>query len=88
MDQVANVFKHLRTRKATGPDGISALLLKTCAGEFAPSWYPLFQISVDTHTVPHLRITFHIFLVPQKPCKKKKFRGCVRVEVAVLGCPS
>ena len=44
VDQVANVFKDLRTRKATGPDGISALLLKSCVEELAPSWYPLFQI--------------------------------------------
>lgn len=43
---VINVFKKLHIKKASGPDGISTLLLKTFAEELTPAWSPLFQRSV------------------------------------------
>ena len=35
-DTVRRVFKSIQTNKATGPDGMHASLLKTCAEELAP----------------------------------------------------
>jgi len=63
-------FKNLCTKKATGPDGISAFLLKTCADELTPAWSPIFQKSVDSHVIPTLWKKSVITPVPKKPCPK------------------
>ncbi len=49
---VATIFKRLRTKNSSGPDGISALLLKTCADELTPAWSPLFELSLDAVIIP------------------------------------
>lgn len=49
---VTKIFRTMRTNKATGPDNMSAFLLKTFAEELTPAWHKLFQLSVDTSTVP------------------------------------
>ena len=41
VDVVTKVFQHVCSRKATGPDGIPAFLLKTFAEELAPAWCPI-----------------------------------------------
>lgn len=51
--EVKLLFKDLCT-KATGPDGISAFLLKTCTEELIPAWCPIFQKSVHSNTIPVL----------------------------------
>ena len=66
VDVVTNVFPNVCNRKATGPDGISAFLLKTFAEELAPAWCPIFQLSVDSHRVPILWKTSDINPVPKK----------------------
>lgn len=48
---VTRAFKGMRTKKAIGPDGISAFLLKMFAEELILAWHPLFQLSVDIHMV-------------------------------------
>ena len=40
--QVENVFRRLNSHKATGPDNISASILKTYSKELAPVWQPIF----------------------------------------------
>lgn len=52
MSVVAKVFKELHTNKASGPNGISILLLRTFAVEWIPTLSPLFQLSVDMCTIP------------------------------------
>ena len=42
VDVVTKVFQHVCSRKATGPDGIPAFLLKTFAEELAPAWCPIY----------------------------------------------
>lgn len=37
---VATIFRRPDTKKASGPDGISAYLLKTFADELSPAWTP------------------------------------------------
>ncbi len=52
--KVCLIFSRLCTKKSTGPDGISALLLKSCAEELAVAWCPIFQQSVGSHIIPDL----------------------------------
>ena len=49
---VLKLLKNLKTRKASGPDKIPAILLKTCAEELTPILTFLFQQSLDQNTVP------------------------------------
>ena len=71
VDVVTKAFQHVYSRKATGPDGISAFLLKTFAEELAPAWCPIFQLSVDSHRVPIVWKTSYITPVPKKTCTKE-----------------
>lgn len=59
-------FKAIKTSKATGPDNMSAFLLKTFAEELSPAWHKLFQLSIDTQTVPVLWKKSVIIPVPKK----------------------
>ena len=64
------IFKGLQ--KASGPDCISALLLKTFAAELTPAWSPLFQLSFYKHTIPKDWKKAIIIPFPKKPCPKDK----------------
>lgn len=46
--KVCSIFSQL-CKKCTGPDGISASLLKSCAEELTVARCPSFQQSVDSH---------------------------------------
>ena len=61
----------MQTNKATGPDGMCAFLLKTCAEELTPAWHRLFQLSLDTCTVPEIWKKSIIVPVPKKPCPQE-----------------
>ena len=67
VDVVTKVFQYICSRKATGPDGISAFVLKTFAEELAPAWCPIFH----NHSVPILWKTSYITPVPKKTCPKE-----------------
>ena len=71
VDAVTKVFQKVCSRKATGPDGIPAFLLKTFAEELAPAWCPIFQLSVNSHRVPILWKTSYITYVPKIICPKE-----------------
>jgi hypothetical protein len=49
---VRNSFKRQRSRKAAGPDGIAARVLKTCADQLAPVYTKLYNRSLDICIVP------------------------------------
>ena len=68
LDTVCKVFKTIKTNKATGPDGLQAHLLKSCAEELAPAWLRLFQLSLDSHVVPLLWKKSVLVPVPKKTC--------------------
>ena len=68
---VANVFKTLNIKKASGPDCISALLLKSFAEELTPAWSPLFQLSVDSGCIPDIWKKAVIIPVAKKSCPKE-----------------
>ena len=64
--EVTSLFRKICTKKSTGPDGISAYLLRECAEELTPAWCPIFQQSLDSHTVPLLWKKTIITPVPKK----------------------
>ena len=71
VEQVAQVFRHLNARKSTALDNITASVLKTYSEELAPVWQPIFQQSLDTHTVPTAWKTSHVIPLPKKTCPKE-----------------
>jgi len=46
------LMMNLKTKKTTGPDEISAFILKTAATELAPALANLIQLSLDLGEVP------------------------------------
>ena len=46
------LLKELKLQKATGPDCITATILKTCAEQVAPLLQQIFQKSLDTGELP------------------------------------
>lgn len=68
---LVKVFKKSHTKKASGLDSISALLLKTFADELTPVWSHLFQLSVDTGTIPTIWNKKKIIPVPKKHCPQE-----------------
>lgn len=68
---VARLFSYMCPRKASGPDGISGRLLKSSSKELAEAWCPIFQKSLDTHSVPSTWKSSIIIPVPEKAsCKE------------------
>ncbi|KAG5284759.1 hypothetical protein AALO_G00030160 [Alosa alosa] len=49
---VSNAFRKVNCRKATGPDGISNRVLKSCAAQLAPVFTYIFNTSLAQETVP------------------------------------
>lgn len=66
--KVCSFFNQIDIRKSTGPDGISAALLKSCAEELTIAWCPVFQRSVDCHTVPDIWKKSVIVPLPKISC--------------------
>lgn len=85
--EVETVFKNVTVNKATGPDGISAFVLKTFAEELTPAWCSIFQRSVDSNTVPAMWKKAVITPVPKKTCPKENndFRP-VALTPVVMKC--
>jgi hypothetical protein len=51
-EQVRNVFKNQKIKKAAGPDGIPGIVIKKCADQLTPIWTIVFNQSLVQHTVP------------------------------------
>lgn len=66
LETVVKTFKCIYTKKATGPDGLSAFILKSFADELSPAWQKLFQLSVDSYSIPKLWKTSIILPIPKK----------------------
>ena len=56
----------LNTSKSKCPDGIPAIVLKTCAPELAPFLNKLFQLSYTLGTFPTSWKQAHVFPIPKK----------------------
>ncbi len=65
-EEVCCLLSGLCTTKATGPDGISATLLRECATELAPSLTELFAMSLAHGKVPSEWKRANVVPVPKK----------------------
>ena len=64
--KVRQTLLQLDTSKSKGPDGIPAIVLKTCAPELAPILNKLFQLSYTLGTFPTSWKQAHVFSYPKK----------------------
>ena len=64
--KVRQTLLQLDTSKSKGPDGIPAIVLKTCAPELAHILNKLFQLSYNLGTFPTSWKQAHIFPIPKK----------------------
>ncbi|TWW59863.1 hypothetical protein D4764_06G0013930 [Takifugu flavidus] len=69
--QVRKALKKNRARKATGPDGISSTLLKSCADQLCGIFSHTFNLSLKLGRVPQLWKTSCIVPVPKTPHPKE-----------------
>ncbi len=49
---VAKLLRNIKINKASGPDNIPNMVLKECATELSPAVACLFQLSIDSGTLP------------------------------------
>ncbi len=66
-DDVCQVFKKNKRRKAAGLDGVSPACLKTCADQLAPIFTLIFNRSLELCEVPSCFKRSTIIPVPKKP---------------------
>ena len=67
--KVRQTLLQLDTSKSKGPDGIPAIVLKTCAPELAHILNKLFQLSYTIGTFPTSWKQAHVFPIPKKGSK-------------------
>ncbi|KAL0168533.1 hypothetical protein M9458_036755, partial [Cirrhinus mrigala] len=66
-DNVHQVFRKNKRRKAPGPDGVTPVCLKTCADQLAPIFSQIFNRSLELCEVPSCFKLSTIIPVPKKP---------------------
>ncbi|KAL0202084.1 hypothetical protein M9458_000102, partial [Cirrhinus mrigala] len=66
-DEVRQVFRKNKRRKAPGPDGVTPACLKTCADQLAPIFSQIFNRSLELCEVPSCFKRSTIIPVPKKP---------------------
>ncbi len=66
-DDVRQVFKKNKRRKAPGPDGVTPACLKICADQLAPIFTQIFNRSLELCEVPSCFKRSTIISVPKKP---------------------
>ncbi|KAL0157601.1 hypothetical protein M9458_045677 [Cirrhinus mrigala] len=66
-DEVRQVFRKNKRRKAPGPDGVTPACLKTCADQLAPILSQIFNRSLELCEVPSCFKRSTIIPVPKKP---------------------
>ena len=58
-------FANVKTGKATGPDGLTNILIKTCSSQLASVFTPIFQRTLDEGLIPEIWKTSIITPVPK-----------------------
>ncbi|KAL0169001.1 hypothetical protein M9458_037223, partial [Cirrhinus mrigala] len=66
-EDVRQVFRKNKRRKAPGPDGVTPACLKTCADQLAPIFSQIFNRSLELCEVPSCFKCSTIIPVPKKP---------------------
>ncbi|XP_063829236.1 uncharacterized protein LOC135078639 [Ostrinia nubilalis] len=64
--EVLNVLRSLDVNKASGPDGIPAIVLRNCAPELSPILTRLYRLSLETGLVPKSWKLANVQPVPKK----------------------
>lgn len=64
--EVFELFRNLEARKSCGPDKVSPKLLRSCAHILAPVYTVLFNMSLNTGSVPPAWKTGEIIPIPKK----------------------
>ena len=70
LNQVRKELRRIKVRKATGPDGISSRLLKSCADQLCGIAEHIFNLSLRLGKVPELWKTSCLVPVPKTPRPK------------------
>ena len=72
-----NILKGTSSRKVTGPDVISNKMFNMCRDQLAGVFARLFQLSLNTHSIPMLWKTSCVTPVPKisKPVVNNDYRG-------------
>ena len=85
VDQVRNMFKSLVKRKATGPDNVSAFILRSCADELCSIYHHIYEQSVKEHRIPVLWKTSAVVPVPKKakPSEINDYRPVALTPIAM-----
>ncbi|KAK6178302.1 hypothetical protein SNE40_013103 [Patella caerulea] len=65
-DDVKACFRRINIRKTKGPDELDGILLKECCEQLCSVFCKLYQLSIETHTIPTLWKTSRIIPVPKK----------------------
>ncbi|KAL1282558.1 hypothetical protein QQF64_001361 [Cirrhinus molitorella] len=66
-NDVCQVFRKNKRKKAPGPDGVTPVCLKTCADELAPIFSYIFNRSLEMCEVPACFKRSTIIPIPKKP---------------------
>ncbi len=66
-DDMRQVFRENKRRKAPGPDGVTSVCLKSCADQQAPIFRQIFNRSLELCEVPSCFKRSTITPVPKKP---------------------
>lgn len=83
--RVERLFSRVCPRKASGPNGISGHLLKSCSEELAEAFCPIFQKSFITHTLPSMWKSSIIIPLPKKvSCKENNDYRLVALTSIVI----
>ena len=76
VDVVRDHLKSLDTSKASGPDGIPALLLKECCEEIAPSLCAIFN---QSSAAPVFQLNGNLLILHQSTKKTSKNIPCYQL---------
>jgi len=64
--EILKILRSLDVNKASGPDGIPAIVLRRCAPELSPPLTRLYRLSLETGIVPKSWKLAHVQPVPKK----------------------
>ena len=84
--EVRSRFKAINPRKASGPDGVSGRVLKTCASQLAIPYHMIFQMSINEMTVPRCWKESIITPVPKnkRPTANNDFRPIALTSIVMM----
>ena len=85
VENVKSCFAKINVRKATGPDNLPGIVLRSCADQLSPIFCKLYQTSLDAQTVPSLWKNSTVTPIPKKctPKELNDYRPIALTSVAM-----